>query len=385
MQKAHYFFQKKIIYLFILTVFILLSIFYFFKKSDINDNNLSTIHAEYRDIKESVLAPATLEALLDVDVGSQVSGQIEKIFVDNGQKVTKGDLLVTIDKKIKENELQKAYAQKDLIESEIEAKKSHLDKLYKDLKRFEKLKKHNATSEQSYDNLKYEYAIENANLKGLKSKLVQATIALSDAKTNISYTTIKAPIDGYVYAIWVKEGQTVNANQNTPTLVRLASLEQLELKARIAESDVIRINNGIDAKFKILGLIDREFNAKLLRIDLASEKNTYEENKNLNDKDGVYYIAHFLVDNKENLLRLDMSAYINIIVDKRDNALSIPITALVEDNINKGFVFVNNDGSKDKRELTLGLRDESFVEVISGLSLDDEIILTVKERKPHGR
>ncbi len=381
----HSFLSKKNIALFILAALILLAIFYFFNKGNSDNTNISTIHAEYRDIKESVLAPATLEALLDVDVGSQVSGQIEKIFVENGQKVKKGELLVTIDKKIKENELQKAYAQKDLIESEIEAKESYIDKLYKDLKRFEKLKKHNATSEQSYDNLKYEYAIEKANLKGLKSKLVQANISLSDAKTNISYTTIKAPIDGYVYAIWVKEGQTVNANQNTPTLVRLANLEQLELKARIAESDVIRINKGIDAKFKILGLIDREFNAKLLRIDLASEKNTYEENKNLNDKDGVYYIAHFLVDNKENLLRLDMSAYITVIVDKRDNALSIPITALIEDNINTGFVYVNKDGVKEKRELSLGLRDESFVEIISGLSLDEEVLLTVKERKTHGR
>ena len=121
-----------------------------------------------------------------------------------------------------------------------------------------RLVKADATSKQDAEVASAAYDMALASLKELKAQKEKAQLSLDDANTNLGYTKIKAPIDGTVYATVVSEGQTVNANQTTPTILRLATLDHMKVETEISEADVVNVKSGMDCTFTILGLPYRE-------------------------------------------------------------------------------------------------------------------------------
>ena len=189
-----------------------------------------TVSPKVRDIKNQVFATGTLAGKVEVDVGAQVSGQIQKLYVKRGDVVKEGDLLCEIDPQIQENNLKTAQAQEKLIAAQIKASEAQLlrDKL--EYQRQRELMKTDATSRQELELAQAQYLVSQADLEALQAQYEQAVIAVDDAKTNLGYTQIRAPMDGTVYAVPVEEGQTVNANQTTPTILKLAKLQLVQLR-----------------------------------------------------------------------------------------------------------------------------------------------------------
>ena len=186
-----------------------------------------------RDIEQKVYATGTIAGKVSVDVGAQVSGQIKKLYVAKGDKVKAGDLLCEIDPEIQENNLRRAKAEQSLINAQIRSKKAQITMLKAEHIRQQNLLKKQATSTQSAQQATAQYEMALADLDALQAQYEQAAISVDDATTNLGYTKIVAPMDGTVYAIPVEEGQTVNANQTTPTIVRLADLETMTVEAEI--------------------------------------------------------------------------------------------------------------------------------------------------------
>lgn len=340
-----------------------------------------TLRGENRDIRAQVTATGVLAGQVEVEVGAQVSGQIKKIYVKKGDLVKQGQLLVEIDPDIQENSLKTAQAEQKLIEAQIKAQEAQVVQLRLENNRQQQLLKRDATSSQEAESAQASYDVARFTLESYKAQLEQAKLSVSDAETNLGYTKITAPIDGTVYGIAVDEGQTVNANQTTPTILKLAKLDVMTVEAEISEADVVNVKVGMPATFTILGLRNKVFNATLRSIDPApstadDDSSTSSSSSSSSSDEAIYYNALLDVDNSEGILRIDMTANVTIITASADNVFAIPITTLRRDDYEHyGSVMVLKDGRPVEKTIEIGLRDDQFVEVKHGLSAEDEIIL----------
>ncbi len=343
-----------------------------------SEETFMTTSPTYRDIKNQVFATGTLAGKVEVEVGAQVSGQIKKLHVQTGDVVREGDLLAEIDPDIQENELRNAKAQERLIQAQIKSGKADLKRLELEYQRQKRLRASGASSEQDFETAEAEWEMAVADLEALDAQLEQARIAIDDAETNLAYTRISAPMDGTVYAIPVEEGQTVNANQTTPTILKLAKLDVMTVETEISEADVVKVKVGMPCSFTILGLPNQPFYSTLYRIEPAPESASDDSSSSSSSSstEAVYYNALLDVDNAEGLLRIDMTASVTIDIDSKENVLAIPLTTLRTDNyLGRGTVYVLVDGRVMEKELVLGIRDEQYIEVIAGLDITDQVVI----------
>lgn len=340
-----------------------------------------TVTAKNRDISKKVFATGTIAGVTQVDVGAQVSGQILKLYVNTGDDVKKGQLLCEIDPKIQETALKTAKAQVEIIDAQISSKQAELKKLRLEYDRQKRLVKLDATSKQDMEVSEASYQMALASLKELNAQRAKAQLSVDDAITNLGYTKILAPMDGTVYATVVTEGQTVNANQTTPTILRLATLDKMKVKTEISEADVVNVVPGMECSFTVLGLPFRVFKGKLDRIDPApsSYESASQSSSNSSSQSGtstaVYYNSDIIAENKDRILRIDMTADVTIEISNAKNVLSLPLSAMRKIHDKTGTVFVLSDGNVKEKEVQIGLKDDQFIQIVSGLSADDEVVI----------
>lgn len=343
-----------------------------------------SVNAQKRDISKKVFATGTIAGQTQVDVGAQVSGQILKLYVQTGDEVKQGQLLCEIDPKIQETALKTAKAQIAIIDAQISSKNAELKKLKLEYERQMRLVKADATSKQDAEVASAAYDMALASLKELKAQKEKAQLSLDDANTNLGYTKIKAPIDGTVYATVVSEGQTVNANQTTPTILRLATLDHMKVETEISEADVVNVKPGMDCTFTILGLPYREFKGKLDRIDPAPP--SYESSSATNtgssssssstNSTAIYYNSDVIADNYDRTLRIDMTADVTIDVASKKDVLTLPLTAMRTMAENECTVYVlDSDDKVQTRKIKTGLKDDQYIEVISGITPEDRVVI----------
>ena len=333
-----------------------------------------------RDIKQQVYATGTVAGKVEVDVGAQVSGQIQKLYVERGDRVKRGDLLCEIDPEIQQNDLRRAQAEEKLIAAQIASKEAQIKMLKSEHLRQQRLLKNDATSSQSAEQAEAEYEMALADLDALKAQYDQAVISVDDATTNLGYTRIVAPMDGTVYAIPVEEGQTVNANQTTPTILKLATLDTMTVEAEISEADVVKVQPGMPCRFTIMGLPNRYFEANLRSIDPApaSSESTSTSSSTSSSTEAIYYNALLDVDNSEGILRIDMTAEVEITIAEVKGVKAIPIAA-VQNEAADGTATVYQllaQGQINPITVKLGIRDDQYVEVTNA-NFDDSQPLVI--------
>lgn len=333
-----------------------------------------------RDIKQQVYATGTVAGKVEVDVGAQVSGQIQKLYVERGDRVKRGDLLCEIDPEIQQNDLRRAQAEEKLIAAQIASKEAQIKMLKSEHQRQQRLLKNDATTSQSAEQAEAEYEMALADLDALKAQYDQAVISVDDATTNLGYTRIVAPMDGTVYAIPVDEGQTVNANQTTPTILKLATLDTMTVEAEISEADVVKVQPGMPCRFTIMGLPNRYFEANLRSIDPApaSAESTSTNSSTSSSTEAIYYNALLDVDNSEGILRIDMTAEVEITIAEVKGVKAIPIAAVQNESAD-GTATVYQllaQGQINPITVKLGIRDDQYVEVTNA-DFDDSQPLVI--------
>ena len=340
-----------------------------------------TVGVQKRDIVKRVFATGTVEGRTQVDVGAQVSGQILKLYVKTGDEVKKGDPLCDIDPETQEHSLKTAESEIKITSAKITAKKAEIVKLNAELKRQQKLSRIDATTQQDVESAQASYEIAQAELEQLEEEYKQNQISLEDAKTNLGYTKITAPMDGTIYGVVVDEGQTVNANQTTPTILRMADMTTMTIKTEISEADVVSVKTGMPCTFTILGLPHHDFKATLGRIAPApatAEESTDSttSSSSSSSSTAIYYNADLDVDNSERILRIDMTADVTITVDSRQGVLALPLTALRSEGSDTAEVYVlGPQGLPERRKVQIGLKDDQFIEIVSGLSEQDRVVI----------
>ncbi|WP_139454026.1 efflux RND transporter periplasmic adaptor subunit [Campylobacter armoricus] len=372
--------MKKIIYLIIfLIIFIAGVYFFFFAKKE--EYNYLTYEVKKQDITQSIEAIGEVYAKTQVDVGAQVSGQITKLYVKLGDHVNEGDLIAQIDKDKQQNDLDITKAQLESAKANLESKKIALDIATKQYQREQKLYTKKATSLENLENLKNTFYALKSNVADLKAQTTQLEISLKNAQKDLAYTTITAPSKGEIINVAVEEGQTVNANQNTPSIVRLADLSEMEIRMQIAEADINKISIGKKVKFSILNEPDKKYEAVISSIDPANTTiSDATSNTNLNSNSNssssaVYYYARVFVKNDNNFLRIGMSTENEIAIKTENNTLVIPTLAIKSDTNGYYVEILKENSINVKIPIKLGIKDSLNTQILEGLKEGDLVII----------
>ena len=319
-----------------------------------------------------------------IDVGAQVSGQIKKLYVKLGDQVKKGDMIASIDSSTQQNSIDNKEAQLAIYKAQLESAKVALNIAKTQFDRENALFSKNATSKQEFESAKNTYSANSAKIKELEAQIKQTNIELSTAKINLGYTKITAPRDGTVVSVQVEEGQTVNANQTTPTIVNIADLSHVKMKMQIAEGDITKIKVGTPVEYSILSEPTKKFQTTVSSIDpglttlsdgsygsSSSSKSSYSSSSS--SSSAVYYYAQSIVDNKDGILRIGMTTQNELLIANVKDAIIVPSIGIKKDE-NGTFVYVLKDGKPVKTAVKTGIKDNLDTQIISGINEDDEII-----------
>ena len=334
------------------------------------------------NIRQVVEATGEVAAVNLVSVGAQVSGQIKKLYVVLGQEVKQGEMIAEIDSQTQENTLNTDKAKLDNYKAQLEARKIILAISRKQYDRERILIKTNSTSQQNLENARDAYATAKANVNEMESLIRQTQIAINTDETNLGYTKIRAPLNGTIVSVPVEEGQTVNANQTTPTIVQIANLNDMEIDIEISEGDITKVKPGMKIDYTILSEPNTVFHARLDSIDPglttltdgSYDKSSSSTSSSSSSNEAVYYYGRAYVDNPEGKLRIGMLTQNTIHVSSAENVLIVP-SITISSQQGKHFVRVLTDKKKvEKREVETGISDGVFTEIKSGLNDGEQVI-----------
>lgn len=410
----------------ILFVCVLVLIFsgWYFTRPKTDTNQYLTADVSVGDIENTVLATGTLQAQQLVSVGAQVSGQVKKMYVKLGDEVKQGQLIAQIDSVRQENDLKNQEAAIDNLEAQKQVRIAALKEAELAFKRQKEMLAKDATSRAEYEQADAALSTAKANIAAIDAQIQQSRLTVSTARENVGYTRISAPIDGTVVAIVTEEGQTVNANQSAPTIVKLAKLQTMTINAQVSEADVIKIKKGQNVYFTTLGDPDTKHYATLRDVEPAPDSIKTESASSSSSSassTAIYYNALFDVPNTDGQLRIDMTAQVYIVLDEAKNVLTVPAAALSMGNGKGGkrsggqqntatsteqaaptstpntanearkprteqddksapgkratVRVLNADGSVEERKVRIGLNNRITAEVLSGLKEGEKVVL----------
>ena len=389
--------KKKVVVLFALLLLLGAGAWYWMNANKDDGMAYLTEPVIVGDIIRTVNATGEVTAVQLVSVGAQVGGKIEKLHVTLGQYVKKGDLIAELDSVPQLNQLETDKARLDSYQSQLAAKKIALKVAQTKYNRELQLSKRDASSKESLEDAENSSALVKAEVTELESLIRQTQIAVNTDEVKLGYTRITAPFAGTIVSVPVDEGQTVNANQTTPTIVQIADLDTMELKIEISEGDITAVKPGMPITYTILSDPETEYTTTLTSIDpgLTTLTNgTYKTTSSTgtsaasassssSSNTAVYYYGKARINNKQGPLRIGMTTQNSITVAEAKKALLVPVIA-VETHLGKKTVRVLGSGDvSESREVTTGLTDGVHVQILSGLKEGETVItaqVTQKER-----
>lgn len=323
----------------IAAIVILLVIVLVIKKGKHADMQINTVRSATDSIEVTVTATGELQPVYKVDVGTQVSGIVEHIYVDFNSVVKKGQLLAELDRSNLNEQLTQA-------QTSVSNARSNLTLAQQQYDRVKALYDNKAATQEAFES-----AVNSLNLA--KNQLTTAQSELSRAQTNLSYATIYSPIDGVIMDKAVEEGQTVASSFSTPTLFTIANdLTQMQVEASVDEADIGEVKAGQQVTFTVDAFPDDVFSGsvKEVRINPTVTSNV------------VTYTVIINAPNPDAKLFPGMTANVTI-VTKKESGVCIPMTALytsidpaiIKQFEKKGCTFKSL--YKSQEELAQGLKD----------------------------
>lgn len=289
-----------------------------------------TATVTYGNVENTIAAAGNLQPSNTVPVGAQVSGQLRKLHVRVGDKVEAGQLLGEIDARVQRNKVESSRANIASAEAQIEARRSALELAEANAQRVERLYRERATSQQEYDSTMNALASAQASLIQQEQSIVQNRATLATDETQLEYTQVFAPINGTVVSIALKEGTTLNATQQSPTVMSIANLTTMTVETQISEADIGKVYVGMDVYFTTLGSGARRWYSTLRQI-LPTPTTT---------NNVVTYTGLFDVDNSDGALLSGMTTQVYFVRSSASNVLTVPVGALTYADTPGGDGFV---------------------------------------------
>jgi macrolide-specific efflux system membrane fusion protein len=339
------------------------------------------------DVEDTVLATGTIEASSLVSVGAEVSGRIKSLNVQLGDDVKAGDVIAEIDSLNQENAVKAAQASLANTEAQKEIQQANLDQAKAALERAQKLNPQKIVSDADLQAAQLAVQQAEGQLKAVDAQIQQAQLNVESAQLNLDRTRIVAPSDGTVVAVSVEVGQSVNATNSSPTIVKIANLDKMVVKAEISEADVPRVAPGQKVYFTILGDPDTRIAATLRAVEPAPDS-IADDSTSSSSSTAIYYNGLFDVDNPDHKLRISMTAQVTIVLRDASNVLTIPASALGPKTRDGSYIVPVLDQATEKvtpTKVTIGLNNKVTAEITSGLSEGDLVVVATAKAGATGQ
>lgn len=332
------------------------------------------------DIEATVVAIGTLQPRESVDVGAQVSGQVTRLHVEPGDQVKKGQLLAEIDASLHQATVEADRAALDGLRAQLEEQQAQLDLAQQQHQRQQRLAVDEATREEDVQVAAATLKAAQARFKQLRAQIAESQARLKGNEAQLSYTRLYAPIAGTVLGVDVKQGQTLNATYQTPTVLRIADLSAMTAWTKVSEADIRQLKPGLGLYFTTLGGDGRRWHAKIRQI-LPSPPlppaASGEAGAAPVTMKAVQYTVLFDVDNQDGELMPQMTAQVTFITAAARDVLTAPLEALqaVDSEVGRFRARVlNAKGRAEDREVRVGARSRQRVEVLDGLQEQEQLI-----------
>lgn len=360
----------------------------FFGKSKMGGIRLETAQVERGTIANSVTATGTVEPVTEVDVGTQVSGIIDKLYVDYNDVVKAGQLIAEMDKVNLQAELKSAEAQ-------LASSKTEFEYQQKNYARSKVLHEKQLVSDTDYETATYNY--EKA-----KAAYEQSQASMVKVRRNLEYATITSPIDGVVINKVVEEGQTVAAGFETPTLFTIAAdLTKMQVIADVDEADIGNVKEGQRVQFTVDAYPNDTFEGVVQQVRLG-ESDDSSSSASSSSSSVVTYEVVITADNPDLKLKPRLTANVTIFTMEEENVLLVPNKALrfipepklmeilglqVNDNsanIRKGekFVWVKENNVLVTKAITVGVSNNNYTEILGGLNEGEVVAVDLESEMP---
>ena len=337
-------------------------------KKESKENQYKTRSIERGDIIQSISANGTLTPVVLVNVGTQVSGTVAKLYADYNDHVEVGQILTELDPALLRAQLQQSKA--NLLNAQVTLRIAD-----------SKLKRHQLLKDKEFISLEALQMIEQ------EMEIARAQLAISKAQverdqTNLNYSVIRSPISGVIIARNVDIGQTVAANFQTPILFQIAKdLRQMQINISVAEADIGQLHLGQLINFTVDAFQQRKFTGTVKQVRLNP---TIQENV-------VTYNVVAMVDNDDGTLLPGMTANINFVVNQKDNVLRVPNAALryqpkdtessegskISKSANQSVVYLLLENQPIPVGVIAGITDGNFTEIVDGeIKAGDKVIIS---------
>ena len=347
-------------------------------------DTLTTVTVTRGNIENSVTALGTLQPRRYVDVGAQASGQIRKIHVEAGDQVQEGQLLVEIDPSTQKAKLDASRYAIENLQAQLQEQKAQHALARQKYQRQQRLSAGNATREEDVQTARAELDATQARVDMFQAQIRQARASLRSDEAELGYTRIYAPMAGTVVAVDARVGQTLNAQQQTPLILRIAKLSPMTVWAEVSEADIGHVKPGMSAYFTTLSGGSRRWTStvrQILPIPPKPLNETQGSGSPSNSKSGtgrvVLYTVLLDVDNADNALMAEMTTQVFFVASQVKDALTVPVAALqgVPTADTQLARVVAKNGSIEQRSVRLGISDRLRVQVLEGLDEGDHLLI----------
>ena len=347
---------------------------------------VTTALVEKGDLEDSVLATGTINAYRLVSVGARATGEVKRLHVALGDEVKQGQLIAEIDALTQQNTLRDAQAALRSAEALLVSKQAALKQADLTARRQRELTAAEVGTPADLESAEAALETAQANVDSQKALIAQARVAVDTAEVNLGYAQVLAPMDGTVVAIMTEQGQTVNASQSAPTIVKLAKLDTMTIKAKISEADAPRVRPGMPVYFSLLGEPDHRIEAKLRAVEpgdttlsdsstTSTSSSTSSSSSSSSTTSAIYYNGIFDVPNPGRKLQINMTAQVTIVLAQAKDVLTIPATALGARDAKGNYrvQVLEGDHLVDKT-VQVGLNNRVRAQVLSGLQAGDKVV-----------
>lgn len=311
---------------------------YYGKDTELEKYQISTV--QKGDIENLVTATGTIQPKDYVDVGTQVSGQVKKIHVEVGSVVKAGDLLAEIDPTVYLSTVDARRAALRNQRASLADKEAQLALAQLQLTRQKNLMKADATTTETLQAAEATAKSAKAQVDALKAQIDQTESTLRGDEANLSYTKIYAPKSGVVVSVTARQGQTLNANQQAPIILRVADLSTMTVQAQVSEADVGNLYQNMEVYFTTLGSRGKRWHSQLAKIEPTP---TVTNNV-------VLFNALFDVENDQRSLLPQMTAQVFFVAATAKDALIVPASAVVSKNDGRGNRRKNTEGKHSENQ-----------------------------------
>ena len=332
----------------------------------------ATAAVERGDVESTVVAAGIVQPTNYVDVGAQTSGKLKSLKVNRGDEVKVNQLLAEIDPALADTALTSANAALESMTAQRSLKQAQLVLARAEELRNDELFAAHLISTNDRDITRAAYDVAFADAASTSAQMKEAAAAIDTANANLGYTKITAPMAGEVVSISLLEGQTLNANQQAPNILRIADISTVTVWAQVSEADIVHVRPAQDVYFTILG-DPRRWSGKLRQILPTPEL--------INNV--VFYDVLFDIPNPERVLKIQMTAQVFIVLAQAKGVLLIPAAAIgsAGEGADIKVRVLQTDGSVEERAIKIGIKSEISAEVKEGLNEKELVIIGEKITK----